>query len=67
MRQPNRVLIFRLQVGELRDDRGRLGQRVPHDINQLNDVHAVLQRLQNFDLATDLVLLDCAGRHKALG
>lgn len=47
------------RVDELSDNGRRLGQRVAHDIDQVDDVDSALERLQNFDLPPNLVLLDC--------
>ena len=46
-------------VDELGDNGGSLGQRVPHDIDQLDNVYTALQVLQDLDLSSNLVLLDC--------
>ena len=43
-------------INEFSDDRWCLGQWVAHDIDKLNNVHTVLQSLQNLDLTPDLVL-----------
>ena len=43
-------------INELSDDCRCLGQRVTHDINKLDNVHTVLQCLQNLDFTPDLVL-----------
>lgn len=53
-----RAEIHITRVHELHDECGRLGHRVPHHINQVDDVDATLQRLQDFDLSPDLRLLD---------
>merc|ERR1711865_580968 len=45
-------------VNELHDESGSLGHRVTYDINQVDDVDASLDRLQNFDLASNLGLLN---------
>ena len=46
------------RVDKLSDDRRRLGQGVPHHIDQVDDIRAASERLQNFDLSSNLVLLD---------
>ena len=46
-------------VDKLCDDRWCLGQWVPHDINQFDNVHTAFQVLQDLDLSSNLVLLDC--------
>mmetsp|Transcript_51395 Transcript_51395/g.111835 ORF Transcript_51395/g.111835 Transcript_51395/m.111835 type:complete len:285 (-) Transcript_51395:240-1094(-) len=45
-------------VDVLEDERGRLGLRVPDDIEQLDDVGPARQIHQDLDLALDLLLLD---------
>jgi hypothetical protein len=42
----------------LHDESRCLGHGVPHDIDQVDYVHATLQGLQDLDLASDLGLLD---------
>ena len=46
------------RVNKLSDDRRRLGQGVSHHIDQVDDIRAASERLQNFDLSSNLVLLD---------
>lgn len=45
------------RVDELCDDGGCLGQWVSDNVDQVNNVGASLQSLQNLDLSSDLVLL----------
>ena len=47
------------RVDKLSDDGGRLSQRVPYHVDQLNDVHSVLQGLEDLNLTPNFVLLDC--------
>lgn len=46
------------RVDKLSDDRRCLRQRIANDIKHVNDIDTTLERLQNFDLTSDLVLLD---------
>ena len=46
-------------IDEFSNNGGSLGQWVPHDIDQLDNVHTAFQVLQNLDLSSNLVLLDC--------
>ena len=52
------------RVNKLRDDCRRLGQWVSHDIDQLDNVHTAFQVLQDLDLSSNLVLLDCSEKQK---
>ena len=45
-------------IDKLSDNGWRLRQWVAHNIDQLNNVNAVLQGLQDLNLAADLVLLN---------
>ena len=45
-------------IDKLSDNGWRLSQRVANNIDQLNNVNAVLQGLQDLNLAADLVLLN---------
>ena len=42
----------------LHDESRSLGHGIPHDIDQVDNVHAALQGLQDLDLTSDLGLLD---------
>ena len=46
------------RVNKLGDDCRCLRQWITNDIKHVNDINATLERLQNFDLTSDLVLLD---------
>ena len=52
------------RVHKLSDDRRRLRQWVPHDVDQLDNVHTAFQVLQNLDLSSNLVLLDYCSEQK---
>lgn len=45
-------------IDKLSDNGWRFSQWVANNIDQLNNVNAVLQGLQNFNLAADLVLFN---------
>ena len=45
-------------VDKLSDNRGSLSQWVSHDVDEVDDIRASLERLQNLDLTSDLVLLN---------
>jgi len=45
-------------VNELHDEGGSLGHRVSDDINQVDNVNSSLDRLQNFDLTSNLGFLN---------
>ena len=46
-------------VNKLSDDGGCLGKRISDDVDKLNNVDSVLKRLENLDLTSDFVLLNC--------
>ena len=47
------------RVNKLSDNGRSLGQGVSDNVNKLDNVDSVLQGLQDLDLTSDLVLLDC--------
>ena len=53
-------------VHELSDNSRRLGQWVSDNIDHVNDIGAMLEGLQDFNLSSDLVLLDCGAKDKGL-
>ena len=57
MRQPTVETEYAL-VDKFEDDRRRLGLRIPHDVEQADDVRSAGQVLQDLDLTLDLLLLD---------
>jgi hypothetical protein len=42
----------------LKDERGRLGLRIAHDIQELDNVGSAAHILQDFDFPLDFLLLD---------
>ena len=53
-------------IDKLSYDRRCLRQRITNDIKHVNNVDATLESLQNFDLTSDLVLLDCSRAKKKI-
>ena len=47
------------RVNELGDNGRSLGERIARDADHIDDVGAALQGLQDLELPTDLLLLDC--------
>ena len=53
-------------INKLSDDCRCLRQRITNNIKHVNNVDATLESLQNFDLTSDLVLLDYSSQRKSL-
>ena len=54
-------------IDKLSNDCRCLRQRITNDIKHVNNVDATLESLQNFDLTSNLVLLDYSEPNKAKG